>query len=66
MPNGKNPRGSGKVNITAKKGVDTKKSIFNNFIVLLLLIFLQYGGEGGCLFAFSLFFYNKFEAMNIL
>lgn len=65
MPNCKNPRGSGKVNITAKKGVDTKKSMFNNFVVLLLLIFLQYGGEW-CLFAFSLFFYKKFEAMNIL
>lgn len=34
--NCKNPRGSGSMNTTAKKGVDTKKSMFNNFTVLLL------------------------------
>lgn len=37
--NCKNPRASGRVTIRAKKLVDTKKPMFNNFTVLLLMTF---------------------------
>ena len=40
------------MNVTAKKGVDTKNSMFNNFSVLLLLIFFFYNTRGFCFWVF--------------